>query len=519
MSQIDQSIRLHLASRSPFIYIVSWEEDRVLNQLTKLAEPLFSNTYIWSITKGLVPAGKDPLEDKYKGPFAALQYIANNKERALYILQDFHPFISESSITRQMRDLIQDLQCSGSVIAILSPKLNLPMELEKDISILDYPLPNIEDVKRLYQRIEKGVAHNERLSINLSDNEKDVLLNAALGLTGNEIKNVFAKALVSGASLDISDIDIILDEKKQIIRKSEVLEYYPTVENFNDIGGLDALKSWLTIRKDAFSNKARKFRLPAPKGLLLTGLPGCGKSLAAKAVAHEWNQPLIKMDVGRLFGGLVGESEKNVRKAIEFAEAVAPAILWIDEIEKGFSGIKSSGDSGTSSRVFSTFLTWMQEKNSSVFVIATANDITALPPELLRKGRFDEIFFVDLPFEDERLKILTIHLKRHGRDIKKLGANMSTVAKCTENMSGAEIEQLVISALYIAFSNGRDLILEDLIQVSEETYPLCKTMAEPIAKMREWAKHRARYASSLHRDEQGKEVDSERWSSISSITK
>ncbi|MFC1705214.1 AAA family ATPase, partial [Planctomycetota bacterium] len=326
---------------------------------------------------------------------------------------------------------------------------------------------------------------------------KDKIAEAALGLTAVEAENVFAKSIVQFKRFDL---DVIHKEKEQIIRKSGILEFLRPPETVSGIGGLNLLKSWLSKRGSAFTKKAREFGLPEPKGILLLGVPGCGKSLTAKAVGNLWKLPLLRLDMGRVFGSLVGSSEENIRRAIRTAESVAPCILWLDELEKGLSGVQSSGasDAGTTSRVFGTFVTWLQEKQSAVFVIATANQVKLLPPEILRKGRFDEIFFVDLPSAEERESIWRIHIshastRTHPRDPKDF--DVQALSEASEGYSGAEVEQSVTSALYDAFDQGMDLATEGLLQAIEETVPLSQTMQEDITAMREWAKTRARFAS------------------------
>jgi len=304
------------------------------------------------------------------------------------------------------------------------------------------------------------------------------------------------KSLVEKQCLDA---DVILAEKEQIIRKSGVLEYYHTDETIDDVGGLDLLKQWLTKRRKAFGEAAREYGLPQPKGLLLIGVQGCGKSLTAKAVAHLWQLPLLRLDVGRIFSGIVGSSEERMRRAISTAESIAPVVLWLDEVEKGFSGTQSSSfsDAGTTSRVFGSFVTWLQEKESPVFVIATANNIQLLPPELLRKGRFDEIFFIDLPSCEERRQITAIHVAkrlREGRATEEF--DIEGIANETSSFSGAEIEQAIVSAMYDAFDDGqRPFTTEDVLRAVRETFPLAVTMREQIDELREWAADRARPAS------------------------
>ncbi len=320
-----------------------------------------------------------------------------------------------------------------------------------------------------------------------------------MGLTAEEAENVFAKSLVEKGQFDIT---IVLSEKEQIIRKSGVLEYYHVNEKMQEVGGLEELKDWLVKRGKAFTPKARDFGLPEPRGILLLGIPGCGKSLTAKAIAGMWQLPLLKLDVGKVFSSYVGSSEENVRRAIQTAESIAPCILWLDEMEKGFSGLGSSGmtDGGTTARVFGTFLTWLQEKKSAVFVVATSNNVSQLPPELLRKGRFDEIFYVDLPSKEERKEILKIHLEKRRREPGKY--DLEKVSRETQGFSGSEIEEVIVSGLYDAFNHDEELEQNHLEQVIKTMIPLSRTMEEQIKGIRDWAKLRARRASNVQWEEE-----------------
>ncbi len=340
----------------------------------------------------------------------------------------------------------------------------------------------------------KAIAGTPGVEDTITPDHREQLIQAAQGLTTAEFESVLARSLVEKRRLDIS---VILYEKEQIIRKSGLLEYYPADSTLGDVGGMDLLKEWLDQRKASFSDKARAFGLPSPKGILLLGVQGCGKSLLAKAVAANWNLPMLRLDVGRIFGSLVGQSEENIRKAISVSESVAPCVLWADELEKGLGGVGSSGvsDAGTSARVFATFLTWMQEKTSPVFLIATANDVSQLPPEMLRKGRFDEIFFVDLPDADERKEIWKIHIKKKGRDLKKY--DLKELADSSQGFSGAEIEQAVAGGLYAAFAAGRELSQKDLMAQAHTLVPLSVMMKEDIDHLRAWATPRTRPASKI----------------------
>ncbi len=489
-----ESLLLHLAARCPLNYVVSWEEEVVVRFLRKHSDKLFEMIMLWSITEGLREPEEHVTQVNLPGPFEMLDAIGKNTDKVLYILLDFHPYMLDSRVLRKLRDVYHRLQASGSCLVITAPKLEIPMELEKEMGVFHFPLPGIKAIQQIYQQIEQGVANNDKLSIDLTQDEKNALMEAGLGLTEKELKNVFAKALVRDRKLDIGDIDVVLDEKRQIIEKSGYLEYYATDNDFASIGGLENLKSWLKLRADVVGSKAKDSGLPTPKGVLITGIPGTGKSLAAKAIASEWRWPLLRLDVGKLFGGIVGSSEENTRKTIAIAEAVAPAILWVDEIEKGFTGVMSGGDSGASARVFSTFLTWLQEKRSSIFFVATANNISLLPPEFLRKGRFDEIFFVDLPDAAERAAILKIHLGRQRQEVDK-DLDLTELVKASAGFTGAELEQIVISSVYTAFVANSAISTEILRREIAATFPLSKTMKEDIDGMRQWAQFRARSAS------------------------
>jgi ATP-dependent 26S proteasome regulatory subunit len=380
-------------------------------------------------------------------------------------------------------------------VIIVSPVLKIPVELEKDVTVLDVPLPDFAELLALLKNIVAVVKKSGRVSIHLEPADVEALVRAALGLTSSEAENAFARAIAIDDRLDADDIQLVLEEKRQVIRKSGLLEYYPTEHGLGGIGGLEDLKGWLDRRAAAFTEEARQFGLPEPKGLLLLGVQGCGKSLTAKAIASQWRLPLLRLDMGKIFGSLIGSSEENVRRAIRMAEGVAPVVLWIDEIEKGLSGVKSSGDTdgGTGARVFGALLTWMQEKTAPVFVVATANSIEHLPPELLRKGRFDEIFFIDLPSHRERAEIFDIHLRRRRRDPARF--DLARLAADARGFSGAEIEQAIISALYQAFDERTELAQLHIERALAETRPLSTTMAEEVSRLRTWAQSRARPAS------------------------
>lgn len=511
LKKTEQHLTNLFKARFSFVYIPTWEEIRIVDLITKIANNVKTiktkrDVFIWSSTEGLKKNLKDGQESVNNGnePIDALNFIDNYNNPAILILKDIHPLLglnnrnADYNLIRKIRDVAGSLKNAdvSKNVVIIAPSLVLPLELQKDITVVDFDLPTLDEIKSL---LNEMIEMNESsgIVIDLKEDEKEVLCKAAQGLTLQEAENAFARAMVSKGQLTIKELDVILDEKCQVIKKTGILEFIKSDFNMNDVGGLENLKKWLIKRNNSWLGKAQKdYNLPAPKGVLITGVPGCGKSLTAKAMSALWQLPLLRLDVGKIFSGLVGSSEENMRKAIQTAEAVAPSILWIDEIEKGFGGNGGERDGGTATRVFGTFLTWMSEKTKPVFVIATANNINALPSEMLRKGRFDEIFFVDLPTKAERKVIFKLHLEKRLRgSISKVFAVTDTLlnklAEITEGFVGAEIEQVVISALFEAFSENRTLNEEDLYKVIKNTVPLSTTQSEQILAIREWANERA----------------------------
>ena len=499
-SQI-RDIEILIRARYPIIYIVSWEEARVVESLIGIGHKSNKKVYEWTCSGGIVPAGTSIQATKMrnagtKDPQVALNEVVEQVESAIYIFKDFHPFLSANNfnIIRRLRDIAQNLKSSYKSMILLSPFLHIPPELEKDVTVVDFHLPNMGELGKLLDEIIAEVKENPKIHVDLSNQGREAILKAALGLTLAEAENVFAKALVSNNRISDQDVTEIFAEKRQIIRKSGLLDYCEPDIQIKEVGGLPNLKEWLKKRKMAFSDKASRFGLPAPKGVLLAGIQGCGKSMCAKAISSLWHLPLLRFDVGRMFSSPLGSSEDNIRRAINISESIAPCVLWVDELDKAFAAMgQKSTDSGATQRVLGTFLVWLSEKNSPVFVVATANNVEILPPELLRKGRFDEIFFVDLPSMEERQDIFKIHLLRRGRRPEKF--DLTYLASLSEGFSGAEIEQAVISGLYDAFYQKRDICREDLEKALQETVPLSQTMAEAILKMRKWGHTRARPAA------------------------
>ncbi len=499
----------YLRARFSFLSITTWEEDRLIRDIKRICSDVqliktIRNVYTWSVTEGLI-SDTDTSLSKYKQPMQALEQIEKINEPSVIILKDFHTYLggngrqTDHAIIRRIRDLVSIIENDPNPknIIFVSPHFDIPLELEKDIMVVEYGLPTYKDIEKVLHQMIKLNKNNPRITVDLTNEEEELVIKAALGLTIQEAENAFALSMVMDGRLDINTVDHVLTEKQQIIKKNELLEYIPQDPSLKDVGGLENIKRWLRKRNNMWMGLASEYGLPAPKGLLITGVPGCGKSLIAKSVSSLWKLPLLKLDMGKIFSGIIGSSEENMRKAIETAEAISPSILWIDEIEKGFAGTSGTGDSGTASRIFATFLNWMQDKTAPVFLVATANDIKRLPPEFLRKGRFNEIFFVDLPTASERKAIFKIHIeKRLVSDKAKsdFPLNEETyeyLATLTEGFIGAEIEQIVIIGLFEAFAEERSLQIKDLEKAIEEMIPLSITQAEEIKKLREWASVRA----------------------------
>lgn len=497
-----QDIETLIRARYPILYLLSSEEARAQQLVLEVARKRQKKVFEWSCTTGIVPSGTSIQSQKYRNaptrdPLMALDQVIDQVEPAIFVFKDFHPFLNKANfaVVRKLKEIALHLKNSHKTIILIAPVLEIPSELEKEITVLTHPLPTRDELSELLDRIIEDVKKFPQVRIELDDAGRDRLLQAALGLTLGEAENVFARILVQAERLSAADVNEVFAEKQQIIRKNGLLEYYATDETFAHVGGLAALKDWLQKRAAALTSQAREFGLPAPKGILLLGVQGCGKSLCAKAVSSLWQLPLLRFDMGRMFGSFVGSSEENVRRAIAVAESVAPAILWVDEIEKALAGTQGSGatDGGTTARVFGTFLTWLSEKTAPVFVVATANDISQLPPELLRKGRLDEIFFVDLPDAHERAEVFRIHIAKRGRDAEQF--DLPALVAASDGFSGAEIEEAVISGLYEAFSAQQELTTVHVLEALRQTVPLSKTMDEQINRLRTWANGRARNAS------------------------
>jgi SpoVK/Ycf46/Vps4 family AAA+-type ATPase len=488
IEQLDLMVR----SRYPLLYIIAVEEEpteEVLMQVSMRSQPQ-RQLLFWDIVRGWSDNGTDKAS-----VMAALLRIgkADAQTPTIFVLRDLHPLMKNPTteksapIVRELRNLARELKRSRKTIVITSHTLEIPDELQQEVTVVDFPLPSIAEIDYLIQQL---VVPDK---LNITGLAREQLVKACQGLSRTRISKVLAKALAAKQQVNESDIDGVLQEKKQAVRQTGILEFFTPQESLKRVGGLDALKQWVLTRQDAFTEEARRYGIPNPKGMLLVGIQGTGKSLSAKTIAHEWRLPLLRLDSGRLFGGIVGESESRVRQMIQLTEAMAPCVLWIDEIDKAFGNITSGidGDSGTSRRVFGSLITWMQEKTSPVFIVATANNVQILPAELLRKGRFDEIFFLNLPTESERQEIFKVHLQKL-RPSRLREFNLEILAQQSNNFSGAEIEQVIIDAMHNAFStrvNGqrRDFSTEDIVQAIAQTVPLANIAHHQIEALKQWA--------------------------------
>lgn len=494
---------INIRSAAPIIQIISHETLRIRACCITAATDLNRTLYVWNMPQGVRKYGSEDgawePEDEGEQPHEVLEwFLESSAEQSEFILllEDFHHFLNEHTLISRLRAFaiaVASREINNVTIVLSQPIPLLPAELEKEVQVMEMPLPDTDELKTLMQQA------CQRYELADEDyQESPALIESALGLSTSEAQLAFSKAAYQFKRLKESEIPFIVKEKEQVIRKSGHLEYFHPKASLDDIGGLDNLKSWLERRRQSFTKGAREFGLETPRGVLLLGLPGTGKSLAAKAVANAWQLPLLRLDMGKIYGGIVGQSEANIRSALQTAEALAPSILWVDEIEKGLSGMQSSGatDGGTTSRVLGTFLTWMQEKEKPVFVVATANHIAQLPPELLRKGRVDEIFFVDLPVQQDRRDIISIHLKRRNRLDDFTQDELNELATASKGFTGAELEEAVKEAMFLAFDEGHQLNKDDIVKAIKATSPLSLTMAEMIQDTRAWAKGRAVAASS-----------------------
>ena len=485
-------LTLLLKARYPIIYINTIEEDRVEYIIRKyIKTSLNRSIYSWDFIDGYT---NNPNNEGFakRNPVQALELVEKLTAQtpALFLLKDFNRFLTDVSISRKLKNISRILKLQPKTIIIIGSELTIPKELYDLITILQFQLPIESEINYELTRLI------ESLNIDIDQQVLESLTRACQGLSLERIRRVLSKIIATYKTIDENSIQLLLNEKKQIIGQTEILEYWSVNETISKIGGVDNLKNWLKKRKTSFGIQASNYGLPTPRGLLLVGIQGTGKSLTAKAIATEWQLPLLKLDVGKLFGGIVGESESRLRQMIEVAETISPCILWIDEIDKAFSNTSSTGDSGTSNRVLATFISWLSEKTKPVFVVATANNVDLLPLEIIRKGRFDEIFFLDLPQKQEREQIFKIHIQEFRPNSWK-SFDYSKLAQLSEAFSGAEIRQSIIEAMYHAFYEKREFTTEDICLALTELIPLSQLETNQTLKLKNWAvSGRIRLASS-----------------------
>jgi AAA+ superfamily predicted ATPase len=488
----EQQLDLYLRARCTLMVIVTAEEDRALAAIRATAQSYDPprGCLMWDTSEGFqaltpdlpLPAGRDPL--------AALEQVERVAGDVLFILKDFHDCWVQSPVRRKLRNLASRLKYTKKSLLIITPQSRVPEELRDDAVLLPLAPPNLSELEQVLNRLTQTPG----VEVRLSPAGREKILQAALGLSVAQAQRVFARAIVADGILADEDIDRVTEEKRQIIRESEALEFFPATQTLADVGGLGLLKNWLHLRERSFTREAREYGLPAPRGIALIGIPGTGKSLVAKMIASLWRLPLFRLDAGALFGSLVGESEERTRRALRLAEATAPSLLWIDEVEKALA--HGGLDSGTSARVFATVLTWMQEKTAPVFVVATANDISRLPPELLRKGRFDEIFFLDLPSLLERREILAVHLRKRQRNPEAF--DLEQLSQLSEGYVGAELEQAILDAMHIGFNENREFTTQDIVYALSQQVPLSVSQRETIGTLRAWLREGRAQSASLH---------------------
>ncbi len=490
-----QELKLLINSEAPLIYIETWEEDRVEAMLEAVAAELQIPLFYWTVTTGLQRVGVPNVVFNTCEPMAALNHVASIAVDALYLLKDFHRYLEQDVVMRKLRDLCDKFRRSRRAVLISAPVLQVPVELQKDVVTFRLGMPDSAQLKRLAELTWRHLRASHTLAYNLDVPGMERLAMSLRGLTLNEAQRVVAKAILEYGGLDERCLDTVVATKREIIAQQGILEFVETTDDFQNVGGLANLKNWLNKRQGAYSREAAEFGLDPPRGILITGVQGCGKSLCAKAVAREWRLPLLKLDAGNLYDKYVGESEKRLRQALEICSQMAPAVLWVDEMEKGFASSPgtASTDGGVSNRILASFLSWLQERKAPVFVVATSNDITALPPELIRKGRFDEIFFVDLPGLEERREIFRVHLARKGRS--PAAFDVEALAAGSEGFSGAEIEQALKAALYTAYAARQELTTDTLLQELRDTVPLSVSRREEVEALRRWASGRTARAN------------------------
>ncbi|MGH7466965.1 MAG: AAA family ATPase [Longimicrobiales bacterium] len=485
-----RDIELLVRSRHGLIVIDTAEEDRAELLLRHLADRSSMPLFTWTRTHGLRRDGNPSAVYGTSDATQALAHIASANIAAIYHLHSFISLLQNENVADRLREVALRFSKADGAIILTGAQPELPESVRRHAAIVSLPGPDVQEFKLLLERILRDLSQRMPVATQISPQDGMSMLHQLKGLTLLEAEKVLTKAIVEDGKLTATDIAHVAEAKRQIVAREGVLEYYPLEENLSEVADLVGLKAWLAKRRAIITEpeRAAEFGLTFPKGVLLVGVPGCGKSLCAKAIATEWRLPLLKLDPGALYNKYIGETERNFRRAMDVAERVSPVILWIDELEKAFASSSGSDDGGVSQRVLGTFLSWMQDRRGDVFIVATANDVTKLPAEFLRKGRFDEIFFVDLPDAESRAAIFQIHLKKRGKSPQQF--DVARLVAATDQFSGAEIEQVIVAALYTAFSDKADVTTDGLLREVSSTRPLAHTMSERVSWLRDWARER-----------------------------
>jgi SpoVK/Ycf46/Vps4 family AAA+-type ATPase len=504
---LDQrNLELLLQSHFPIVVVETHEEQRAVQLLQALVAKHGTRLLLWTATEGL----KDHLlgeshssaegwtiddlgakqDDRALEPEQTLEVIRKETKRSIVVLLDFHPYLSNPRIVRSLKEIAQDRPLSGNTLVLISHRIDIPPEIRRLCARFELALPDSGQIRQLVLDEAKVWSMKNQKKLKVDRKALDLLVRNLQGLTTSDARRLVRNAIYDDGAVSHSDIDEVMRAKYELVDQKGVLSYEYDTVGFRDVGGFDGLKKWLHKRKKPFVDTTGRITVDVPRGILLIGVQGCGKSLAARSVAGSWGVPLLRLDLGAIYNKYIGETEKNIRETLKSAEVLAPCVLWVDEIEKGIESNETDG--GTSARVLGTLLTWMAEKRAHVFIVATANDISKLPPELLRKGRLDEIFFVDLPSLEARIAILTVHLKKRRMDPRKF--DLARIAGASEGFSGAELEQALVSAHYTALANDEDITTEHVLTELAQTRPLSVVMAERVQALRHWAKDRTVHA-------------------------
>lgn len=481
-------IELLIKSRHGLILMNTAEEERAETLLTHLADHMQLPLFVWTRSRGLRRVGMEGAIYGTADPAQALSHMASSPVDGIYLAHGFGSLLADEAHQDRVKEVVRQFNTRTASLILTGDHLQLPDAIGRLATTVELPKPDLAEYEKLVEHILRDLAARMDVKVQMAPQDGARLLNHLKGLTLLEAEKILTKAIVEDGKLSVDDIKHVVAAKKDIVERDGILEYYPLEESMSEVADLAGLKDWLNKRKNIITDpvRAKQFGLSFPKSVLLVGVPGCGKSLCAKAVAMEWGLPLLKLDPGTLYNKYIGETEKNFKRAMTTAERIAPVVLWIDELEKAFA--QGSEDGGVSQRVFGSFLSWMQDRTGDVFVVATANDVTKLPAEFLRKGRFDEIFFVDLPNEEAREAIIDIHLRKRGRNSAHY--DIAALVAASDQFSGAELEQVIVSGLYSAFAAKKELTSDALLAEINATRPLAFTMSERITTLRDWARER-----------------------------